>query len=396
MHALQSLYRCLTARCPKIHKKRVIGLCATAMAAVSGSVLSVSDLGRGIMGRVSAKHNIKRVDRLLSNQALHAEIPTIYKALTLTALDEMKRPLIIVDWSDLTPDRAWQLLRASVALEGRSITLYEQVHPIAQSASPEVHTDFLAKLATMLPPDCCPVIVTDAGFRSPWFESVSRMGWTWIGRIRHNDMVKSIDEESWEGCKTLYKIASSSAQSLGLYDYVRSHPIRCRLVLIKRISKGRHQRRLDGQPATSNQSRQHSRAQTEPWLLVVSPELGDLCADTIVGIYAKRMQIEEAFRDIKSERFGLGFSASRSKKPERIRVLLLIGALAMFILRLVGEEARAQKLDRQFQSNTRKSPHVLSNMTLARQFIHKIFQSWAEKEFNVVFADLQNGALKII
>ncbi|CAG9931994.1 hypothetical protein [Candidatus Nitrotoga arctica] len=59
-------------------------------------------------------------------------------------------PLIIIDWSDLTPDRQWQLLRASVAVEGRSITLYEQLYPQSQATSPRVHQAFLTQLATLL------------------------------------------------------------------------------------------------------------------------------------------------------------------------------------------------------------------------------------------------------
>jgi hypothetical protein len=35
----------------------------------------------------------------------------------------------IVDWSPLTDDQSQQLLRASLPVGGRSITLYEEVHP---------------------------------------------------------------------------------------------------------------------------------------------------------------------------------------------------------------------------------------------------------------------------
>jgi hypothetical protein len=50
-------------------------------AAVSGAALTLSDLGRGLPGRISIKHNIKRIDRLLGNQALHREMPQVHEAL---------------------------------------------------------------------------------------------------------------------------------------------------------------------------------------------------------------------------------------------------------------------------------------------------------------------------
>jgi hypothetical protein len=50
-------------------------------------------------------------------------------------------------------------------------------------------------------------------------------------------------------------------------------------------------------------------------------------------IYLTRMQIEEAFRDLKSERYGLGLSASQTRVvAHRLAVLLLIEALALLVL----------------------------------------------------------------
>ncbi len=102
---------------------------AAVEAALSGSRLALSELGRGLRNRVAVKHNIKRVDRLLGNGALYTETSRLYESLARQCLAGVATPLIIIDGSDLTPDRRWQLLRASVALAGRSVTLYEQVHP---------------------------------------------------------------------------------------------------------------------------------------------------------------------------------------------------------------------------------------------------------------------------
>jgi hypothetical protein len=371
MHAMTMLHRLLSKSCPYIHKKRLESLCAVTGAAVSGAALTLSDLGRGLASRASMKHNIKRVDRLLGNEALDQELPQLYQALAQHHLAHLKNPVIIVDWSDLTPDGRWQLLRASIAFEGRSVTLYEQVHPQRYSGAWRVHQQFLARLASILPPGCTPILVTDAGFRGAWFKLVNQMGWHWIGRIRNRDMVKRVGGQTWSGCKNLYPGATETPRCLGQFDYVRSNPVPCRLVIVKHRRKGRHKRSVLGKPAHSYHSRKNARRQREPWLLAVSPGLEHLSANAVVNVYAKRMQIEEEFRDLKNEHFGLGFSANRSKHGKRFGVLLLVACLASFLLRLIGEIAHAHHVERQCQSNTRRSRAVLSCINLARQLAGK-------------------------
>ena len=389
MHAITILHRILSTDTLEIHAKRLTSLLAAVEAVVSGSRLTLSDMGRGLSGPVAVKHNIKRIDRLLGNGLLHTEIPGLYEALIKQCLDGISMPLIVIDWSDLTPDRQWQLLRASVAIEGRSMTLYEQVHPQSQATSPRVHAAFLNQLAAMLPAGCVPILITDAGFRGAWFRLVNRMGWYWIGRIRNRDMVSPANGDTWAGCKTLYPLATTRAKSLGQYDYVRNHPVPCRLVLVKRASQKRQKKSRLGKPVHSSRSLKNARAQREPWLLAVSPKLDHLSAQAVVAVYAQRMQIEESFRDLKSERFGLGFSASRSTQKNRLGVLLLVACLASFVLRLIGEAGKAKQLDFQFQSNTRRSRPVLSVITLALQLVQHGMAAFPPRELGAILERLR-------
>lgn len=393
MHALTMLHRILSCRCPTLHTKRLTALLAATDAAVAGFKLTLSDLGRGLRGKVAVKHNIKRIDRLLGNALLHAEMPALYGALAGECLSGVNTPLIVIDWSDLNADRSWQLLRASVALEGRSVTLYEEVHPLKRLMAPSVHKAFLKQLFAMLPPGCVPILVTDAGFRSTWFKLVNRLGGHWIGRIRNRDMVRPederTDEDAWTGCTTLYSRATATAQCLGSYQYVRAHPVSCRLVLIRRTPKGRHKKTCHGKSARSRRSLKNARTQRDPWLLAVSPGLAHLSAQAVTSIYAQRMQIEESFRDLKSERFGLGFSANRSTQKARLAVLLLIANLASFALRLIGEIARARQMEFQFQSNTRHSRHVLSVISLGLQLVQHALTVFPIREFETALQRLR-------
>ncbi|CAG9931990.1 hypothetical protein [Candidatus Nitrotoga arctica] len=62
-------------------RKRLASLLAAVEAVVTGSRLTLSDMGRGLIGSVAVKHNIKRIDRLLGNDLLHTEISKLYEAL---------------------------------------------------------------------------------------------------------------------------------------------------------------------------------------------------------------------------------------------------------------------------------------------------------------------------
>jgi len=77
------------------------------------------------------------------------------------------------------------------------------------------------------------------------------------------------------------------------------------------------------------------------------------------------MQIEEAFRDLKCARYGLGFELNLSRSRERLAMLLLIALLAFFVLWLIGQQALARGLQYYYQSNTRRSRPVLSLFNLA-------------------------------
>ena len=105
MHVLTILHRILSTRFPEIHAKRLASLLAAVESVVTGSRLTLSDMGRGLHGQVAVKHNIKRIDRLLGNSYLHIEIPKLYEALVRQCLDGISMPLIVIDWSDLTLDR---------------------------------------------------------------------------------------------------------------------------------------------------------------------------------------------------------------------------------------------------------------------------------------------------
>lgn len=81
-------------------------------------------------------------------------------------------------------------------------------------------------------------------------------------------------------------------------------------------------------------------------------------AETIVAIYAKRMQLEEYFRDAKSPRFGWSLDHARSSSTRRFDVLLLLlllAALAFAAVVLIGAAAELTDSSAAF-AQARKRP----------------------------------------
>src|SRR5690606_5625065 len=113
-----------------------------------------------------------------------------------------------------------------------------------------------------------------------------------------------------------------------------------RLVLALRRRKGRDQLTRAGAPQQGRTARKARKAAREPWLLVTSLTPQAFTAHQVVAGYSTRMQIEQAFRDLKSHRFGAGFEDSLSRKPERLTILLLLHTLASFAAWLAGIAAR--------------------------------------------------------
>ena len=69
----------------------------------------------------------------------------------------------MVDGSDLDECKRHFLLRASVPVNGRSLTLYEEVHTLKSKEKPKTPQHFLPTLKSLLPPSGRPILLTDAG-----------------------------------------------------------------------------------------------------------------------------------------------------------------------------------------------------------------------------------------
>jgi hypothetical protein len=277
------------------------------------------------------------------------------------------QPLVLaVDWSAVAPDGAFVELRASAARTGmgRGLTIYQQVYPESKLGNARAERALLKTLHGWMPAGVHVIIITDAGFRRPWFTQVERLGWSWIGRIRAGVCV-SRDNTHWEQASAWFAKATGRACRWSNCWLTRRFRFACDMVLYRRRAVGGKRYGRAGHGSTSKARREAKASAREPWLLAHSPQLRSFRAEEIVALYGLRMQIEENFRDSKSTPLGMGLALSQSRSAPRLHALLLIATLAGFLLWHIGQLAEAEGLHLRFKATTRVA-RELSIITLAK------------------------------
>lgn len=341
-----------------VHLARMRGVFAAVFTALRCGELSLTALGRAIAVRTTHKHGIKRIDRLLGNAQLHDERLLFYRAIARRVIVAGSTPPIIVDWTAVTP-KLWALV-AAVSFKGRAITIYSETHPISRYAKPYVHAAFMRRLKTVLPRGSVPVILADAGFRAPFMRLVQKFGWHYVVRVRGPLLIRHKYGRGWNRLAFLFGLTRTRARDFGRAELGHQGRFVTRLVGIRRPIRHRKYHSIIRHSVVTWRER---RAAHEPWILATSLPVE---SHRVVALYARRMQIEETFRDAKNPRFGMSLGHARPTFAKRADVLLLLASLAHLFALLLGIAAEAAGLGRGYQANTVVARRVLSLVTLGR------------------------------
>lgn len=287
--------------------------------------VGVAAIGRGMATAAYPKHRIKRVDRFLGNPRI--QIPKAVKSLVFWLLGIKEKAVIAIDWTHLK-DGIHMLLKAAVVAKGRTIPILwkvvrEQDLTLNQN---HIEEDFLRELKTLIPPNVKQVvIIADRGFpRADLFRLLGELGFHYVIRLKTTVWVKG---KSYEGNLGDIKVRWGQVIDLGVVQYRKINPVTTRIVIS--FDKGHK----------------------EPWLLATDLEED---ARKIIEYYAKRMEIDEFFRDAKSSRYGFSLEYVELSCPERYERMMLILAYAYFMLTLAGEFGERRGLHRRLMANTAK------------------------------------------
>jgi hypothetical protein len=358
---VDEMVRDLVRSCsPVVHAVRVAAVTALVEGIVRGGRLSPATIGRVLPGRALPKHGIKRVDRLLGNPKMVGDRLFFFGAVARRLLRGCARPVILVDWTQAGDHVA---LVAAVPIGGRALPIHIEVHPLKKLGNAAVEKRFLCTLKTIIPTECHSVIVSDAGFKGPFFQAVLKQGWDFVGRIRGTTKaISSVGETIAK--EQFYARASTTPTALGSFGLFVKQQIPCRLVLVRKRRRPGPKR----PPPACKEEREMRQSALDPWLLATSMSEGD--AASIVALYARRMQIEETFRDAKNHRFGWSLGDVRLSTPQRTAVLLTLAALAILVVTLIGMAAEQRGAHRAYQANTEKR-RVLSFLVLATAILRR-------------------------
>jgi hypothetical protein len=365
MRVATILRRVLKSCREAVHATRFAAVLAVACGVVHARRLNLSAVGRALRGRAYPKHGIKRVDRLLSNWRMRLECRRYFKDLAQYLIGPCPAPVVLLDWTKITED--FEALVAAVPIGGRAVTIYHEVHPEAHLANPQVQAAFLRGLGQVVPPGCRPIIVTDAGFRGPFFRAVRELGWDFVGRVRGHTMMRTRPSAAWKTVAQLAATAGRHPTDLGTHQMGkdRRYCVDVRLVLAAKLRRRRKKHPWSGR----RWSRQGGISPTtisggkEPWLLATSVSSDTAAAQSITAIYASRMQIEETFRDAKNHRYGWSLRHVRTTSAHRLTILMLLAVLATVAVTLLGLSATADGRHRRYQANTVRT-RVLSFFVL--------------------------------
>ena len=352
-------------------RMKTLMLCVDGL--ISSNRLTLTDIARHLRGASYSKNKIKRVDRFLKNSKLHQEKIDIYQSVAKKLAYEQPYVAVAVDWSGCC-NNDYHLIRASILMDGRALPIYNLVVEEKDKDSPKTNALFLEQLSNVLPAQATVYIVSDGGFLTPFYTKVRELGWHFIGRLRGGMKCRLSPSSDWKTLSQLREGATSTPKYLGEARLTKHTKTACQAHL--HLFHGEQKGRV-GKSRFTKDNKMYRTLAKEPWLIACSDN--QLTSRQVIDLYAKRMQIEQNFRDDKSQQFGFSWRFSRTKGVERISVLCLIACLGAVILWLIGFEAERRNWHIQFQANTVKNRRVLSFLTLAKNVLYQFPQRLSKR-----------------
>jgi hypothetical protein len=284
-------------------------------AALSVGRASLAAIGRRLAGSSAAKHRIKRAWRFCANPRVEvsAGLAGVIDRLTR----RRKKPLLVaLDWVDV---RSFQTLMAAAVRRGRAVPLLWASYPewrLFRSQN-SLEEGLLRLLRSQIPAGVRIILLADRGFgRAELAKTCQQIGVSFVIRIKPDVRVR---HPRYAGRLDDFPIRPGCWRTLTGAEYRSDGAVTLNVAI--RWKKGLPPKR------------------DEPWFLMTDLKRN---AVAISDLYAKRMTVEELFRDSKSCRNGSALRLTQLTKADRLDRLLLILALAYILLTGLGAIARTR------------------------------------------------------
>jgi hypothetical protein len=336
--------------------------------------ISLAAIGRNLVGPVAAKHRIKRTWRFVANSrvligdgmaGVIRRLVKRYRTLQKRGRARHPKLLIAFDWTEI---RDFHTLMAAVVQKGRAVPLLWATYPEWElhTSQNNLEEGLLHLLRTLIPQDVKVVLLADRGFgRSELARTCQRLGFHYVIRIKPEVYVEC---SGFRGKLSDYPVRKGMQRVLADVQYRRQDPVRQNVVIYWKV----------GLP----------KKRDEPWFLMTDLKRK---AEVLTTLYGKRMTVEELFRDDKNKRNGFSLRHTQITQAERLDRLLLILALAYWLLVGIGLLGRQRYRPSRWCSSNRTNE--CSVFTIGRILLNEE-QVAAATAFNAVVAAVAEAAAK--
>jgi hypothetical protein len=333
--------------CTDLRLSQAKTLGALTAAATRVERASLANIGRKLLGGGLDKHRIKRTWRFCANprvevsDAMRGLIRRLLRPRRVRPGDRRKKlkPLVVAfDWTDI---RKFHTLMAAAVMKGRAMPLLWATYTkwkLARSQN-SLEEGLLRLLREVIPPGYPVILLADRGFgRTELARVCQQLGFRYLVRIKPDVWVEG---QEYTGNLKDFPVRKGMKLVLRGVRYRQEDPVVQNVVI----------RWKEDLP----------KKRDEPWFLMT--DLGRSAAQ-LTKLYGQRMTVEELFRDGKNKRNGLALRDTQVTKPDRIDRLLLILALAYWLLVWIG--LLAQKRYRPGMWCSSNDPQQCSAFTVGR------------------------------
>ncbi len=312
--SLKSITKLFETSLIHIRKSQRKTLSVVVYGILRGAKLGVAAMGRNMAGSALIKHKIKKMDRFLGNERI--SIAKGVAALIQWIVRGKSRIYVAVDWTPINED--YQTLKAGVVTNSRALPIFWKTVKISEIFPSQnvIEEDFFKALKRILPPNVEVVLLMDRGFdRVELLKFLEDLGFLYVIRVSTDIWIES---KQFTGNLSDYRIWRGVLKDFGRIRYQKRERFPVRMVATFQMG------------------------QEEPWFLVSN--IWDVPGRFIVSYYARRMEVEEFFKDMKNVRSGLQAKGLKLSAAERYDRLFLALAYAYFLLVLAGVYAEKKNI----------------------------------------------------
>lgn len=305
--------------------------------------VTLSAIGRSLAGDTTAKSRIQRTWRFCDNDRVHVA-DAMAGVINRLTRKRKKALLVALDWTQI---RTFHTLMAAAVLGGRAIPLLWASYTEGQlyRSQNSYEEGLLRLLVSMLPAGVTVIVLADRGFgRTELARTCRDLGVRFLIRIKPDVRVT---HPSYTGRLDDYPIRKGMWRVLAGAQYRSDKAVTLNVVI----------RWKTGLP----------KGRDEAWFLMT-----DLSGNAVrlTELFARRVAIEELFRDGKDGRYGLGLGQAQVETAGRLDRLILVVALALILLSGLGRIARAQFRPGAWCSSN--DPRECSDVTVGRRMWDRI------------------------